>query len=398
MTTEVLSLDPAGRFPLADVAGLRSSGPAARVELPGGVIAWSVTRYDVLRRLAEDDRLSRDARQHWPGLATVPEGWPLAPFLISPTVLNAYGADHRRLRDVMEAAFVPERLDEISAGLGKRLPEILAGLGEAGSGEVVDLRADFAQVIAGETLCDLFGVPQERWADARKAMLGLLSPSEEAEVAAAQLDSAMGFLAGLLESKGNAPAADMTSTLAHDPRMTDEERLLALAVTIAGGLPATTDLIANAIVDLLGHPDQLAAALDGEVSWTEVVEEALRFDAPVRHMPLRYAVEDIDLGEGVVIRAGDPVIMGFGAGGRDPELHGDTALVFDVHRLDKAHVALGHGVHHCIGAALGRVEASLALEALFAHFPELELAEDAGALEPLPTFIFNGRTRVPVRL
>ncbi|MEV6712763.1 cytochrome P450 [Lentzea sp. NPDC051208] len=381
-----------------DIARLRSSGPAARVELPGGVIAWSVTRYDVLKQLTEDDRLSRDARQHWPGLAAVPEGWPLAPFLIAPTVLNAYGADHRRLRDVMEAAFAPERLEELGANLAKRLPELLAELDERGTGRVVDLRADFAQVIAAETLCDLFGVPQAKWADARKAMLDLLSPSDDAEVAAGQLDSAMRFLAWLVESKRNAPTADMASTLAHEPAMTDEERVLALAVTIAGGLPATTDLIANAIVDLLGHPDQLAAALSGEVTWTEVVEETLRFDAPVQHMPLRYAVEDIDLGEGVVIRRGDPVLMGFGAGGRDPRLHGDTTLRFDVHRLDKAHVALGHGVHHCIGASLGRLEASLALAALFEHFPRLRLAEDLDALEPLPTFIFNGRTRVPVRL
>jgi 2-hydroxy-5-methyl-1-naphthoate 7-hydroxylase len=398
MTTDAHALDPAGHLPQVDVARLRSSGPAARVELPGGVIAWSVTRYDVLRRLAEDDRLSRDAGRHWPGLADVPEGWPLAPFLISPTVLNAYGADHRRLRDVMEAAFVPERLEELGAGLGKRLPELLAGLGEPGSGEVVDVRADFAQVIAGEVLCDLFGVPWEQWADARRAMSDLLNPSEDAGVAAVQLDGAMGFLAGLIEDKRSSPAADMASTLAHDPGMTDEERVLALAVTVAGGLPATTDLIANAIVDLLGHPKQLAAAVEGEVSWSEVVDEALRFDGPVQLMPLRYAVEDIDLDGGVVIRGGDPVIMGFGAGGRDPERHGDTALVFDVHRPDKAHVAFGHGVHHCIAARLGRAVASLALAALFERFPELELAEGAEALRPLPTFIFNGRTRVPVRL
>ncbi|WP_285640931.1 cytochrome P450 [Lentzea sp. NBRC 102530] len=396
--TDVHVLDPARHLPQAEVTRLRSSGPAARVELPGGVMAWSVTRYDVVRRLAEDDRLSRDARQHWPGLAEVPEGWPLAPFLLSPTVLNAYGADHRRLRDVMEAAFAPERLEQLGAHLIRRLPGLLAELGAPGSGQVVDVRADFAQVIAGETLCDLFGVPRERWADARGAMSDLLSPSEDPGVAAAQLDSALGFLAGLVESKRTSPAADMASTLAHDPGMTDEERVLALAVTIAGGVPATTDLIANAVADLLGHPDQLAAAVDGEVSWSEVVDETLRFDAPVQHMPLRYAVQDIDLGEGVVIRRGDPVLLGFGAGGRDPERHGDTAAVFDVHRLDKAHVAFGHGVHRCIGARLGRIEATLALAALFEHFPGLEPAVDVGTLRPLPTFVFGGRTEVPVRL
>lgn len=398
MTTNVFSLDPTGSFLQRDTARLRSAGPAARVELPGGVIAWSVTRYDTLRQLAADGRVSRDAQQHWPGLAAVPEGWPLAPFLISPTVLNAYGADHRRLRNIMEAAFTLERLEQLSENLSKRVPALLAELGGPGSGEVIDIREDFAQVIAGETLCDLFGVPQERWTDARSAMLDLLSPSDDAEVAAEQLDNTMGFLAALIADKQDAPEADMASTLAQDPSMTDQERVLALAVTIAGGLPSTTGLITNAVVDLLAHPDQLAAVVEGAVPWSAVVEETLRFDAPVHNMPLRYAVEDIDLGEGVVIRQGDAIIMGFGAGGRDPERHGDTAATFDIHRHDKAHVAFGHGIHHCIGALLGRLEASLALAALFAHSPQLELAEPAETLQPLPTFIFNGKARVPVRL
>lgn len=398
MTTDMLALDPTGEFLHRDTERLRSIGPAARVELPGGVIAWSVTSYDMLRQLAEDSRVSRDAQQHWPGLAAVPEGWPLAPFLISPTVLNAYGADHRRLRTVMEAAFTPERLQTLSENLSERLPALLAELGAPGSGAVVDVRADFAQVIAGETLCDLFGVPPQRWVDARKAMLDLVSPSDNAEEAAAGLDNAMGLLTALIAGEQDAPETGMAATLARDPDMTDEERVLAMAVTIAGGLPATTGLITNAVADLLTHPEQLAAAAKGVVPWSAVVEETLRFDAPVQNMPLRYAVEDIDLGDGVVLRQGDPIIMGFGAGGRDPGVHGHTAAAFDIHRHDTAHVAFGHGVHYCIGASLGRLEATLALAALFAHFPQLELAEPAHTLPPLPTFIFNGKARVPVRL
>ena len=395
MTTEVFPLDPTGRLLRDDTARLQSAGPAARVELPGGIAAWSVTRYDVLRRLTEDNRLSRDARQHWPGLADVPEDWPLAPFLISPTVLNAYGSDRRRLRGIMEAAFTPERLQALHDNLKKRLPVLLDDLG---SSAVVDVRADFAQVIATETLCDLFGVPVEEWPEARRAMLDLLTPSGDPEVAAGQLKSVLDLLAALIAGKREAPGPDMATTLAQASDMTDEERVLALAVTIAGGVPATTDLITNAVLDLLRHPDQRSAASEGAVPWTAVIEETLRFDAPVLHMPLRYAVEDIDLGAGVVIRQGDSVLMGFGAGGRDPHLHGETADTFDVHRSDKAHLAFGHGVHYCIGAPLGRLMAEEALPALFGRFPDLELAGPADRLQPLPTFIFNGKTELPVRL
>jgi cytochrome P450 len=395
MTTEVFPLQPADGSLQEGAARLQSVGPAARVELPGGIAAWSVTRHDVLRRLTEDDRLSRDAGQHWPGLSRVPADWPLAPFLISPTVLNAYGQDHRRLRQIMEAAFTPDRVETLSSNLKKRLPALLDGLGSA---EIVDVRANFAQVIAAETVCDLFGVPGDEWPAATKAMLDLLTPSDDAEVAALQLGGAMNFFAALISGKQHAPGDDMATTLAEATDMTADERVLALAVTVAGGVPASTDLITNAVLDLLRHRDQLSAVTAGTVPWSAVVEEALRFDAPVQHMPLRYAVEDINLGEGVVIRRGDPVLMGFGAGGRDPRRHGETADQFDVHRTDKAHLAFGHGVHYCIGAPLGRVEVEAALPALFERFPGLDLAEPAESLRSLPTFIFNGKMEVPVRL
>ncbi|MEU3855211.1 cytochrome P450 [Streptomyces sp. NPDC029554] len=395
MAAQVFPLDHTGRSLREDIAALQSLGPAVKVALPDGITAWSVTKHEQLKKLSEDGRLSRDAQQHWPGLPDVPEGWPLAPFLISPTVLNAYGSERHRLRKIMEEAFTPARLDVLRENLRHRVPRLLGSLGAPGS--LVDIRAEYAQVIACETLCDLFGVPQAQWPDAVAAMRNLLSPAEEADQASAQLESAMSYLGALLSGKRDLPGEDMATTLAQAD-MTDEERVLALAVTIAGGVPATTELITNAACNMLRHPEQLAAVRSGETTWSAVVEETLRFDAPVQHMPLRYAVEDIDLGEGTVIRQGDPVLMGFGAGGRDPQAHGDTADVFDVHRPNKEHVAFGHGVHYCIGASLGRIEASVALQALFASFPHMELAEPDQGLRPLPTFLFNGKAQLPVRL
>ncbi|MFF3945835.1 hypothetical protein ACFYYN_13515 [Streptomyces sp. NPDC001902] len=106
------------------------------------------------------------------------------------------------------------------------------------------------------------------------------------------------------------------------------------------------------------------------------------------HLPLRYTVEDIDLGEGVLIRRG----------GRDPRRHPDDADAFDVRRRDKDHVAFGHGVHRCVGEPLGRLEAGAALPDLFGHFPGLRPAVPLEDLRPLPAFVFNGRTELPVHL
>lgn len=372
--------------------------PAVRVALPGGVVAWSVTRQSSIRRLAADPRVSRDARRHWPGLAEIPEGWPLAPFLVSPTVLNAYGADHRRLRDIMERAFVPRRLDALRPNLETRVKLRLSALGTPGSGRVVDVRGHYAGIIAAETVCDLFGVPPDRWGIAERAMRDLLEPPADPSVAVSRLDDAMGFLSALLSEKRRTPGDDMATILAGAEGMTDEERVLSLAVTIAGGVPATTELIANAVLNLLADPVRRRAVARGGVSWTAVIDETLRVDGPVRHMPLRYAVEDIDLGDGVVISRGESILLGFGAAGRDAGVHGETAESFDFHRRDKSHLAFGYGVHYCIGAPLARIEAEVALPALFDYFPDLELAEPPEVVPRLPTFVFNGRTRVPVRV
>ncbi|MFJ4845702.1 MULTISPECIES: cytochrome P450 [unclassified Streptomyces] len=395
---EVFRFDPTGRRLLEDNARLRSLGPAVRVDLSGGVTAWSVTRYDLVKRLTEDDRVSRDARRHWPALAAVEGDWPLAPFLLAPTVLNAHGTDHRRLRTVMEDAFTASRLEALGERLRERVDAALDALGTPGSGTVVDLRRGYAEVVAAGTVCDVLGVPEESVERSRRAVGSLLEPPADPAAAAAGMDDAMGFLAALLAAKRDDPGEDLATTLVRAADMTDEERLLALVVTIAGGVPSTTGLIGNAVVNVLRHTRQRFAVTEGMTPWSAVVEETLRADAPVQHMPLRYALEDIDLGEGVVIRRGEAILVGFGAGGRDARLHGETAATFDADRRDKEHVAFGHGVHGCIGETLARLEAAVALPALFTRFPGLELAEPAEALEPLPTIVFHAMARVPVRL
>lgn len=135
----------------------------------------------------------------------------------------------------------------------------------------------------------------------------------------------------------------------------------------------------------------------------DVVEETLRVDAPVASLPLRYAVEDLDIAElggpdGAFIGKGEAILVAYAAAGRDPERHGKDADRFDVTRADKEHLAFGHGVHHCLGAPLGRLEARIALPALFERFPDLQLAVLQEELRPVDSFISNGHRTLPVRV
>ncbi|MFE9627620.1 cytochrome P450 [Streptomyces sp. NPDC006527] len=113
---------------------------------------------------------------------------------------------------------------------------------------------------------------------------------------------------------------------------------------------------------------------------------------------LRYAVEDLEIGQ-VTIARGEAIMISYAAAGRDPVWHGDDADHFDVTRATRAeHLSFGYGVHHCLGAQLARLEASIALSALFARFPGLRLAVPVGELRPLKSFISNGHQEISALL
>lgn len=180
--------------------------------------------------------------------------------------------------------------------------------------------------------------------------------------------------------------------------MSEKELVDNLIMLLSAGCEPTVNLMANAVVLLLREPGQLELVRSGRASWGDVVEEALRVEAPGANAILRYAVEDVRVGETVIPR-GDALVIGFAAAGRDPGVHGEDAERFDVTRATRReHLSFGHGVHYCLGAPLARLEAEIALQALFARFPGMRLAVEPGALRPTESFISNGPREVPVLL
>ena len=397
---ETSVLDPTGRDIQGEAARLRARGPAALVALPGGVRAWSVGDLDLLRHLLADPRVSKDARLHWPALADIRPDWPLYLWVASRSMLTAYGAEHRRLRTLISKGFTARRTE----ALRPRVQEIAADLLDrlAAGPDVADVRAGFAYPLPIEVICRLMGVPDDVRPELCRIVDSMIVTTTTPEEAMANQVGLYEILGGLVAAKRAAPGDDLTSGLiaardGGDAGLTEAELVDTLLVMIAAGHETTVNLIDQAMTALLTHPDQLRLVLSGDRSWGEVIEEALRWQAPVAHMPLRYAVEDIEL-DGVTIRRGEVILAGFAAAGRDPAHHGDTAGRFDITRADKTHLSFGYGVHHCVGAPLARVEAEVALPALFDRFPDLALAVPADELEPVHSFISNGHLAVPVRL
>ena len=163
-----------------------------------------------------------------------------------------------------------------------------------------------------------------------------------------------------------------------DERLSAQELLSSIFQLIVAGHDTTTSLIGNAVAALLSHPEQLAALQEAPAEIDAVVDECLRFDAPVPHSTFRYAVESLELG-GVAIPAGTQVIICLAGANRDAARYTNPDS-FDIDRAEGRHLAFGHGIHHCLGAPLARMEARLALLSLFRRFPHIRLSVDISEL------------------
>lgn len=170
-----------------------------------------------------------------------------------------------------------------------------------------DLRAAYAHPLPMQVICELFGLPEDRQADAARLIAGIMDTTVTPEQAMAVWQEVQELLGGLVALKRETPADDLTSVLiaTRDEEdgsgLTEQELIDTLLLVIGAGHETTVNLIGNAVQALLSHPGQLARVLAGEIPWSDVIEETLRWAPSIANLPLRYAVEDIELPDGVRI-------------------------------------------------------------------------------------------------
>jgi cytochrome P450 len=393
--------------PLSVFARMREESPVTSVITPEGQRAWLITRYEDVRRALADPRLSKDWRKlRGPGF--VPD--PSVGFLMA-HMLNADPPDHTRLRRLVQKAFTPGRV----AGLRPRIEAItaslldaMAGGGSGGSGRaadpagdgVVDLITEFAFPLPMTVICELLGIPdgdREEFKTWSQVILSSTATFDEYRAAGGAM---YGYFTRLLADKRAAPADDLLSALitARDSGDSlDEPELLAMIfLLLVAGHETTVNLIATGTLALLTHPSEFSRLRADPSLLPGAVEELLRFANPLNHATDRYAPEPLEVA-GVVIPAGEPVLVVTSSANRDPARFPDPDRL-DVGRDASGHVAFGHGIHYCVGAPLARLEGEIAFGALLARFPGLSLAVEPAALRWRPSSLIHGLEALPVRL
>ncbi|SFP84229.1 Cytochrome P450 [Amycolatopsis rubida] len=383
---------PPMRVPEA-LRGLHDSS-AVEVTLPSGDQALLVTRYADVRALFAEHRLSRNMAR--PDAARVSADNQL---FLDPNV-DPDPPDHTRVRGLVTRAFTARRIESLRPVAQSITDELLDKM-EAGP-RPADLNEALAFPLPIRVICLLLGVPAEDRDRFREGVDGFLSVTKlpPDEVARARQDLFV-YLADLIEDKRRRPSDDLISELIRvrdedDNRLNEHELHFWVQALLIAGYVTTASQIGTGTAVLLHH-SRLADEIRADWSLVpSAVEELLRTQIMGSSVgTLRYAIDDIPLTDGSVIRKGTSVLLSEEAANTDPAVF-DRPFEIDIRRQDNHHMTFGAGLHYCVGAALARMELQVATETLLRRFPAIRLAVPGERLPRALGGFMEGFTEVPV--
>jgi cytochrome P450 len=376
-----LFTDDVRRNPFALYSQLRNNSPVLHDSQSG---LWMIFDYDgVKRALSDHDAFSSRNGPDWLIFTDPPR--------------------HTKLRGLISQAFTPRSITNLELRIRELTRELLTPLLEDSE---LDLATGLAIPLPMMVIAEMLGTPTEdrsqfkHWNDVLLRMSYVVAgqPARgimEEYIAATQQ---MGvYIARLVEERRRTPKDDLLTRLVHaqvdGERLTAQEILGFFQLLLLAGSETTTNLINNAMLCFIEHPDQLALIRAEPDLLPSAIEEVLRYRSPLQWM-YRVAKRDLSI-HGQTIPAGKLVLAWIGSANHDPNPFPDPER-FDITRDPNPHLAFGHGVHFCLGAPLSRLEGRIALSELLQNLATFELASDQ-PWEPRQGLHVHGPTRLPLQ-
>jgi len=339
--------------------------------------AWVVTRYREVVQVLNEYSANRTPTPEYLAQMGITAMGPIAEVMVR-QMLFLDAPAHTRIRKLASQAFTPRRVEALRAHIQTIADDLIDRVLSSGR---IDLIADFAEPLPCIVTAELLGVPVEHhqqlksWSQDFAEMLGNFQHNPERAGRIAKSVEAMTtyFRAAMAEQRDQLRSgllgAFMTAQV-EDDKLSDDEIIANVIVTMVGGQETTTNLIGNGMLSLLRHPQELERLRTDPALVPSAVEELLRFESPSQQTA-RLVPEDGLLGDKPV-RKRQAVIAVMGAANRDPDRFPDPDRL-DLTRSDNRHVAFGWGPHFCFGAALARIEGQVSFETLLRRLPDLGL-------------------------
>ncbi len=389
--------------PYPTYAWLRRHAPVATGRMPTFGRVWLVSRYDDVLKGLRHLALSSDLSKRRGGATRLPTRWlPGIVTTLQRSMVTTDDPDHRRLRDLVHLAFTPRVVE----GMAQRIEEISAGLlDRMASKHRVDLIADYALPLPLDVISNMLGVPQEERLRFHRWSAGFLEIGSLANPLAMLMQVPSGirlmrFFEKLIDERRRSPKDDLISGLvqaeAGGDRLSRQEVLSMIILLLLAGHETTVNLVANGVLALLEHPDQLERLRAQPDLIGTAVEEMLRYGNPVEHGNVRVALDDIEVA-GCRIPKGSIVVLLLASANRDESIF-DRPECFDVARDPNKHLAFGFGIHYCLGAPLSRLEGQIAVRQIVSRFPRMRLAINPDQLRWRTAMAIRGLEQLPIHL
>lgn len=316
--------------------------------------------------------------------------------LLYHNMLETDPPDHTRLRSLISKAFTSRHVQSLAPRIQEVSDKLIDQFQDASEIELIDAYAFPLPIVV---ICELLGVPIHDRDKFRAWSHGFLGIADSHGEYFQLMQDFLAYIGQMIAERRANPKDDLISRLVHaeesGDRLTEQEMYSMIALLIVAGHETTVNLISGAVANLLQNRSAKERLIRNPSEIERVIEELLRFEGPVEMATTRYAAEEVTLGNRLIKR-GTQIVVILAAANRDPQTF-EAPLIFDPTRDAHKHLGFGYGIHYCVGAPLARLEAKIAINNLFKRLPEIELAVPPHHLH-YEGSVITGLTKLPLHI